>query len=394
MSFRDVRNLLESLRTLGFPRLVSMENFREPNFPLVAEVLGWLCKRYDPNVEIPEDVSTEQDRVMFIKAVAKFLAIKAGLKLNPKKLYRADGHAVKELLKLSSLLMKAVNASKDQGSDGVDEPPPDLSSFDLGSKISELKATRMLASEITSRGAALHELLGREVELRGIRAEALEKQLDVDKIEIGVQKGIDIISEDIEKVVSLMDNLGSDEANLESKIEKKSMDLERNSKRLRALESVRPAFMDEYEKLEADLQIQYEVYIERFRNLGYLENQLDELNRSEQDKLEQTEQTLKRMHEKMASEAARDINAEDGAERDALFNANTDSEGSDDEFAVGGGGQAVFNGRIDGGLEDSGDESDSDLLSDDDGDDFFNGGGNDLDDDMMESDDGSLSDDF
>ena len=63
----------------------------------------------------------------------------------------------------------------------------------------------------------------------------------------------------------------------------------------------------------------------------------------------------------MASEAERDINAEDGAERDALFNANTDSEGSDDEFAAGGGGQAVFNGRIDGGLEDSGDEVWSDF---------------------------------
>ena len=34
------------------------------------------------------------------------------------------------------------------------------------SKISDLKASRQLASEITSRGAALYDLLGREVELR------------------------------------------------------------------------------------------------------------------------------------------------------------------------------------------------------------------------------------
>lgn len=33
-------------------------------------------------------------------------------------------------------------------------------------KISDLKASRQLASEITSRGAALYDLLGREVELR------------------------------------------------------------------------------------------------------------------------------------------------------------------------------------------------------------------------------------
>lgn len=29
--------------------------------------------RYDPNVELPMDVDTEQDRVLFIKAVAQFM---------------------------------------------------------------------------------------------------------------------------------------------------------------------------------------------------------------------------------------------------------------------------------------------------------------------------------
>ena len=30
--------LAEMLRTLGYSRLVSIDNFRQPNFPLVAEV--------------------------------------------------------------------------------------------------------------------------------------------------------------------------------------------------------------------------------------------------------------------------------------------------------------------------------------------------------------------
>lgn len=123
------------------------------------------------------------------------------------------------------------------------------------------QATRALASEITSRGATLHDLLGREVELRADRTDAIARPLDVDQIEVGVQKGIDMITEEVQRVSSQMDNLGADEANLGSKIEKKTMDLERNNKRLRALESVRPAFMDEYEKLEADLQVQYEVSV-------------------------------------------------------------------------------------------------------------------------------------
>lgn len=58
-------------------------------------------------------------------------------------------------------------------------------------------------------------------------------------------------------------------------IKKKTADLERNEKRLKSLQSVRPAFMDEYESLEKQLAEQYAIYLERFRNLDYLEHELD-----------------------------------------------------------------------------------------------------------------------
>ena len=75
----------------------------------------------------------------------------------------------------------------------------------------------------------------------------------------------------------MMENSARDEADLEIKIEKKRQELERNRKRLRSLSNVRsvssesmfekdcllplfrPAFMDEYEKLQVELQKQYEV---------------------------------------------------------------------------------------------------------------------------------------
>ena len=50
MSYRDMRNFTEMMRALGYPRLISMENFRQPNFSLVAEILAWLVKQYDPQV--------------------------------------------------------------------------------------------------------------------------------------------------------------------------------------------------------------------------------------------------------------------------------------------------------------------------------------------------------
>lgn len=48
----------------------------------------------------------------------------------------------------------------------------------------------------------------------------------------------------------------------------------------------RPAFMDEYEKIEEDLQKQYDIYVEKFRNLCFLESQLDEYHRMEQERFE------------------------------------------------------------------------------------------------------------
>ena len=56
MSYRDLRSLTEMMRALGYPRLISLENFRQPNFPLVAEMVGWLVKRFEPSADLPTEV--------------------------------------------------------------------------------------------------------------------------------------------------------------------------------------------------------------------------------------------------------------------------------------------------------------------------------------------------
>lgn len=42
----DLADFTEMMRALGYSRLISMENFRTPNFSLVAEILVWLVKRW------------------------------------------------------------------------------------------------------------------------------------------------------------------------------------------------------------------------------------------------------------------------------------------------------------------------------------------------------------
>ena len=45
---------------------------------------------------------------MLIRSVVQFMANKAHIKLNPKKLYQSDGYAVKELIKVASVLYSAM----------------------------------------------------------------------------------------------------------------------------------------------------------------------------------------------------------------------------------------------------------------------------------------------
>ena len=52
-------------------------------------------------------------------------------------------------------------------------------------------------------------------------------------------------------------DLDADKKALTTKIKKKKADLDRSGKRLKSLQEVRPAFMDEYEKLEQELQVIY-----------------------------------------------------------------------------------------------------------------------------------------
>ncbi|MBN3320099.1 CLUA1 protein, partial [Atractosteus spatula] len=304
MSFRDLRNFTEMMRALGYTRLISMENFRTPNFTLVAEILIWLVKRYEPHMDIPTDVDTETDRVFFIKAVAQFMATKAHVKLNTKRLYQADGYAVKEMLKITSVLYSAMKTKGMASGDQLEEDSSKFK-FDLGSKIADLKAARQLASEITSKGASLYDLLGKETELREVRTAAIARPLEINETEKALQAAVREVLHQVQKTKDMLNNVASDEVSLEAKIEKKKQELERNQKRLQTLQSVRPAFMDEYEKIEDDLQKQYEVYVEKFRNLSFLEQQLEDYHRLEQERFEETENTLRLMQNKLREEEKR-----------------------------------------------------------------------------------------
>ena len=66
-------------------------------------------------------------------------AAKARITLNPKKLYEAQGYAVKELLKIATMMYKAMQSSE-QFDD--DEGSGQSMDFNMNSKLHNLKAAR------------------------------------------------------------------------------------------------------------------------------------------------------------------------------------------------------------------------------------------------------------
>ncbi|GMH84498.1 hypothetical protein TL16_g09944 [Triparma laevis f. inornata] len=292
-----------------------MENFRSPNFELVADVLFWMVKRYDPDITVHTAIESEDDRVEFLTSIAVSMQSKAGIKLNTKKLYAADGHAVKELLKVATTLYHASRYTEEDGGEEDSEV-----SAPVTNRLTDVKAARSLASEITERGARLHDLLKAEMDVRSHRLkslrflDAISGNLESGPEQQWVEKELRGIVESTKDSVDTMkkqvQDFDADEKALVEKIKRKQTDLERNKKRLASLQHVRPAFMDEYEKLERDLQKQYEVYLERFRNLDYLEHELDSLNKAEEEKAAEADRRMKRMQRILREEELKIIRGE------------------------------------------------------------------------------------
>ena len=294
-------------------------------------MLVWLVKRFEPTADPPADVDTEQDRVILIRTIVQFMATKAHVKLNPKKLYQSDGYAVKELIKVASILYSAMKTNTLESESEGDGDSSGLPTFDIGSKLAELKQTRQLGTSITMKGAQLYDLLGREVELREKRQAVLARNLEIQEVESGLKTAAKMVAEETQKVQNNIENVAANEANLEAKIEKKKVELDRNQKRLGTLKKVRPAFMDEYEKLEAELKKCYEDYMIRFRCLAFLEQQVEEYERAEQERMEERQQATKKILEKMKQdESHRSFEGSSGVHSDADDLDDTD----DDDDAV------------------------------------------------------------
>ncbi|KAL0048072.1 hypothetical protein WJX82_007015 [Trebouxia sp. C0006] len=325
MSFRELRSFVEVMKALGYPRLISLDSFRLPNFELVADCLYWLFQRYDPGTSVSDDITTEADRVLFLQSIAQSMLTKARIKLNIKRLYAADAVAVKDLLNMAALLYKATCTTANYDED-------DMPGVSGAVQLSDAKSARALGTEITQAGIALYDLLQQEPVLRGARNRAVARNMDSEAVEHSIQEATASVRENISLVERSLVNLEEHTRSLDSKLEKRRAELERAEKRLSSLAVVRPAYMDEYEVLQAELQQLFATYLERFRNLEFLQGQLEGHRLLQRNKMEIADRTMKHMQKRLRDDELRVLRGEvevDEAQLEA-DSADLDSSGSED----------------------------------------------------------------
>ena len=331
MSYRELRNFCEIMRSLNYPRTVSMENFRVANFKLTAEIIFWLVKRFNPRFKLSDNIEDERARVEFITTACKFFYQNLKVQLNPKKLYAADGHAVQELLKVAQILYDAKKTVENEKDFSYGQE------LDISSKKNDLNQMKNISGEIVDLGLNLLDLLDKEKGLKQSRDDAIayldsiSKDYDSSKGEEIEKKIMCILSgqeEALEKLDLHVNELKQKENELNQELQVKKVELERAEKRLESLQHATPSHQNELMQYENDLSVIYKMYVEKIRNQAYLENRLQNFQKYE----ENSQNSLKGIIERNKEGGKKIFSVGDGVEIQPGEDEQGDEEQRGDAF--------------------------------------------------------------
>lgn len=256
----------------------------------MVDILKWLIDGFSsktPNSkilldsrELPIELDTETDRVMFVKAAAQLLATKLNIKLNTKRLYQSDVLCISELSKLSTILYKSMLESTNalnNPNETITGPNQNTTLEDeLGDTTDDktvvsVQRLKDLSKNITTSGSNLYQLLTAEIGKTPQNALAMDrffhlsKPIKIEEIEKELRNTINQLNRQSDQLEEKIRNIDSEEEKMNAKIASKKEELKRSEKRLETLKSVRPAFQDELDELEEQVKMAYDVYLTEFR---------------------------------------------------------------------------------------------------------------------------------
>ena len=292
MSFLELRCLSETLRAVGFPRLLSLESFRQPNFPLAAEVLRWLVSRLHPEAAVPIDLGSESGRLAFLSAALHAAQARTQVALRARALYAGDGRAARELLRLARVLLAAARAA--EGPAPPPAPPFEAPPGQAAGRPSEVAAVRAQAAAVAARSRELGALLhaeptaGAAREAAGALLESLVAEDEAGALRGGEAEGVRVLrgalALALDEAAALDERVGAlrdDEDSIAADVQHREAELARSRRRLDSLAAIRPAFMDEHDRLELEMADEHSAYVTKARNLDFLLAQLRALRRAE-----------------------------------------------------------------------------------------------------------------
>lgn len=181
----------------------------------------------------------------------------------------------------------------------------------MPSQSKELKRrVAQYARAVKEIGNELQELLRKEDwvdrKLRARTLKKLESALDDEKnTESVITSVLDQTKASLERLTKQSNMAIARENALEDKIHKKNTDVERSLFLLSSLntnDGVHPAHQAEYDRLEEELQVEYDRYVVRVRNVDYLEAELRSYQKLLLEKRERNERSLKHMRDKFFRE--------------------------------------------------------------------------------------------
>ncbi|EDW82381.1 uncharacterized protein Dwil_GK25158 [Drosophila willistoni] len=286
MSFKDVRDLGEHLKLLGFPRVFPLQSLAShpstgslASFHIVAELLQWLAGLMEPGSILSGGVESEDQRVQLIRSATEFFVMKSAIRLNPRKLYAASAVTALELQKITRLLIAPTQTDAERDEEREREQYRSLNQVDIGDKMEELRRARELSSDLTQRGAALYDLLSKELVNKEARLAQAQRPLELVSVERILKNSIQANQLKLQTSRSQLESQRVELNALQSKLQRKRAELERTKQRLEALQKIRPAHMAEFEECEKELQQLFQRYFLRLHVRDSLKHHLEGRNK-------------------------------------------------------------------------------------------------------------------
>ncbi|XP_016956355.1 clusterin-associated protein 1 isoform X2 [Drosophila biarmipes] len=280
MSFKDVRDLGEHLKLLGFPRVFPLQSLASPHgslasFHIVTELLQWLAGLMEPGATLPGGVESEEQRVLLVRSATEFFVTKAAIRLNPKKLYAAAAVTAAELQKVTRLLTAPVQNEGDRDEEDQRDQYRSLNPVDIGDKMDELRKARELAADLTQRGSTIYELLSKELLNKETRLSQAQRPLELLSVERTLKNAIQASQVRLQSSKAQLEAAKVESNALGSKLQRRRAELERTRQRLEALHRIRPAHMAEFEDCEKELQQLFQRFFLRLHVRDALKSQLE-----------------------------------------------------------------------------------------------------------------------